>query len=56
MLETFMNALIFCDSFMDSDVLNRRDKNLACLPFLFFKTKILKSYHVILNVDKPLDN
>lgn len=38
MLEIFMGALIFCDSFMAADILNREDKNLfACLSCNFFK-------------------
>ena len=28
MLGIFMGALIFCDSFMDSDILNREVRNL----------------------------
>lgn len=38
-----MGALIFCDSFMDSDILNRKDRNLsACLSVVFLKTDFLQ--------------
>jgi len=41
-----MGKLIFCDSFMDSDMLNREVGNVfASLSFYFFKADLKKKNH-----------
>lgn len=46
-----MGELIFCDGFMDSDMLNREVRNVfACLSFYFFKADLKKNHRFIVKV------